>query len=314
MQRRPPGLSNAKKPSTEEPVDPSIYAYDEVYDAMKESESRVLAAQRTSQRNEGPKYINNLLKTAQLRKDEQALVRERKLQREREQEGGEFDDKEKFVTSAYKKHREEVLKRQAQEIAKEAQEIRDRSKDQGVAFYRGLLDQTSQYRARMVQNTAPTELQRSSLPSIPSSDSPRPVHQTSRRSEQVAVNDDQQVVDKRQLLSAGLNIMKSKPRSTPLTTSSSSPRVSQSYLHTREQPKRHPSSSKLPRDYIPRSSDNRTQRQPPKSMFKSEYTTQSQDPLYSKALLKSLERRNDDTAIAHARERYFLRRQTRLAT
>ncbi|KAJ1961212.1 hypothetical protein IWQ62_003945 [Dispira parvispora] len=312
MQRRPPGFSKTK-PSTEVPVDPSIYAYDEVYDAMKESESRALAAEQTSRRDEGPKYINNLLKRAQLRKEEQALVRERKLQREREQEGDEFDDKEKFVTSAYKKHREEVMKRQAQEDAKEAQEIHERSNDRGASFYRGLLEQTSQYRARTVQNPAPAELQRSSQPPVSSTDNPQRVHLPSRGDEQVAMNDDQQIVDKRQLLSAGLNIMKSKPRSTPPAAASSLPRARQAHLHSHNPSKRHSFSSTQSHDYTSRSSNHRTQRRPFKPMSKSKDTTQSQNHLYSEALLKSLERRNDDVAIAHARERYFLRRQARLA-
>ena len=48
-----------------------------------------------------PRYIDDLLKAAELRKRDYILAQERKVQREREAEGDEFEDKEKFVTSAY---------------------------------------------------------------------------------------------------------------------------------------------------------------------------------------------------------------------
>ena len=41
------------------------------------------------------------------------------MQIEREKEGGEFDDKEKFVTSAYKAQMEEVRRAEEEERAKE---------------------------------------------------------------------------------------------------------------------------------------------------------------------------------------------------
>lgn len=58
-----------------------------------------------------PKYIHNLLKAVEIRKKEQEKRMEKKIQREREMEKGEFDDKEAFVTSAYKKNCKRELKR-----------------------------------------------------------------------------------------------------------------------------------------------------------------------------------------------------------
>lgn len=55
-----------------------------------------------------PKYIQNLLTAAENRKKEDERRTERKVQKEREDEGDEFRDKEAFVTSAYKKKMEEM--------------------------------------------------------------------------------------------------------------------------------------------------------------------------------------------------------------
>lgn len=57
-----------------------------------------------------PKYIYQLKKTAEKRKLEQEIVYERKVQREMEKEGGDFKDKDTFLTSAYRKKLEERRK------------------------------------------------------------------------------------------------------------------------------------------------------------------------------------------------------------
>ena len=66
-----------------------------------------------------PKYIGNLLKAAEQRKKEYDRRMEKKIQKERENEKDTFQDKEQFVTSAYKKkmlemqEAEELERRQA---------------------------------------------------------------------------------------------------------------------------------------------------------------------------------------------------------
>lgn len=65
-----------------------------------------------------PKYISGLLKMAEVRKREEERRIERKVQKEREEEGNQFADKEAFVTAAYKK---KMLEQQALE-EKERQE------------------------------------------------------------------------------------------------------------------------------------------------------------------------------------------------
>ena len=50
-----------------------------------------------------PRYIGSLLKKSAERKREQELIEEKRVQKERQQEGQEFSDKDAFVTTAYKK-------------------------------------------------------------------------------------------------------------------------------------------------------------------------------------------------------------------
>lgn len=73
-----------------------------------------------------PKYIQNILKAAELRKKEQEKRMEKKIQKEREMEGDAFDDKEAFVTSAYKKklqERAEEAEREKREAALEGERM-----------------------------------------------------------------------------------------------------------------------------------------------------------------------------------------------
>jgi coiled-coil domain-containing protein 55 len=55
-----------------------------------------------------PRYIAGLLKAAEERKREDERRAEKKVQKEREKEGGEFDDKEVFVTGAYRKKMQDM--------------------------------------------------------------------------------------------------------------------------------------------------------------------------------------------------------------
>ena len=62
-----------------------------------------------------PRYIEQLLKASERRKIEDERRAERKVQKEREEEGDEFADKEVFVTSAYKKKMQERQEQEEQE-------------------------------------------------------------------------------------------------------------------------------------------------------------------------------------------------------
>ena len=78
------------------------------------------------------KYIHNLIKKAEKRKWEQEIVYERKLVKERNKEDHLYADKDKFVTSAYKKKLAEQAKWMEEERLRQLREEKD---DVSVAFF-----------------------------------------------------------------------------------------------------------------------------------------------------------------------------------
>lgn len=69
-----------------------------------------------------PKYIQELLRTAEVRKIETERRQERKVQKEREAEGDMFQDKEAFVTPAYRAKLEELKKLEEEERLRDLRE------------------------------------------------------------------------------------------------------------------------------------------------------------------------------------------------
>ncbi|CAK1539963.1 unnamed protein product [Leptosia nina] len=120
--------------------DPTVYQYDEIYDTIvTQKESKKVK----SKEEKKPKYIENLLKTANKRKIENERRIERQIQKEREQEGEEFADKEVFVTSAYKKKLEELrLEEEKEKYEEYLEKIGDVTKQRDLGgFYRHLYEQ-----------------------------------------------------------------------------------------------------------------------------------------------------------------------------
>lgn len=87
--------------------DPSAFDYDGVYDKMKMNAAR---SRVQDQSKREPKYITSIIETAKKREREHEIIYERKLLKERSKDDHEFEDKEKFVTSAYKKQLAERAK------------------------------------------------------------------------------------------------------------------------------------------------------------------------------------------------------------
>lgn len=80
--------------------DPQAFAYDELYEDIQ---SKRAEAKEAGQKVRGAsKYVDSLLRSAQLRKIEEQRRIDRKIEKERQAEGEQFDDKETFVTEAYK--------------------------------------------------------------------------------------------------------------------------------------------------------------------------------------------------------------------
>ena len=91
-----------------ETIDASIYDYDAAFDALHAKSAAKKAAEKQDALERKPKYMGNLLAAAEVRKRDQLRAQDRLLQKQREEEGEEFADKDAFVTEAYKAQQEEV--------------------------------------------------------------------------------------------------------------------------------------------------------------------------------------------------------------
>ncbi|KAJ3185420.1 hypothetical protein HDU87_000039 [Geranomyces variabilis] len=195
--------------------DPNVFDYDAVYDGLKQAE---LDKKKSKDNPDGgvikkPRYMAALIKASAQRKIDLERAELRKVQREREEEGEEFGDKEKFVTGAYKQQMAELKRVEEEEKRREAMEGDVTKGGNLTAFYRDILNQSDPV---LTVPTAAAEHEGvgdrpSSLPSAnvsanaDTTDDER-VKQDAIKQGLVQVNDSQEVVDKRQLLSGGLNL------------------------------------------------------------------------------------------------------------
>merc|ERR1712018_766348 len=142
------GMGTKTKPRTEaelkkaQELDPTIFLYDENVEIDKAAKEKEVASKKEVDRK--PKYIANLLKHAKVREKENERRIERQVQKERDAEGDEFADKEKFVTSAYRKKMEEMQKLDAEDKRQDAIEnMLDVTKQKDMSgFYRHIYRQT----------------------------------------------------------------------------------------------------------------------------------------------------------------------------
>ena len=197
-------------------LDPDIYDYDSVYDSLHAKMTSSI-----SDTVKGPKYMANLLAAAEVRKRDQLRAKEKMLLKEREAEGEEFAGKESFVTDAYKAQQEEVRKVEEEETKREAEEEDRKRKGGGgmAGLYKKMLERdeqkfTEQMKAaeeakgkkkvdELIQEKEKTEIDLA-------------------KEKGAVINDEGEIVDKRQLLNAGLNVAP-KPQSLPNSKVNNSP-------------------------------------------------------------------------------------------
>ncbi|TKA81282.1 hypothetical protein B0A55_02852 [Friedmanniomyces simplex] len=202
------GASRARLKVAEE-VNASIFDYDSFQDAKSTVTSAKKAAQRQDAVERKPKYINNLLDAAARRKQDQLIAKEKLLQKEREAEADEFADKEKFVTGAYKEQQVEARRLEEEEKKKaEEEEKRKRVGGGGMqGFYRSMMDQNEKLHqeaveaAEKVAKDIGTGGQHDEGSRKTDADAAAEL-----KAKGVHLNEDGQIIDKRELLSAGLNL------------------------------------------------------------------------------------------------------------
>ncbi|OAQ70213.1 coiled-coil domain-containing protein 55 [Pochonia chlamydosporia 170] len=200
-------LASRKNAEAATELDSSVYEYDSVYDSLKPKKEDV---KEDVERK--PKYMKSLLQAAEVRKRDALIAEEKKIAREREAEGDEFADKEKFVTEAYKKQQEENRRLEEEEKRREEAEAKKNEGGGMSAFYRKLLDKDEARHTEIVKAAAekakegPVVEQDESVENDKEKAEADLVREMNEQGASVAVNEDGQVVDKRQLLRGGLNV------------------------------------------------------------------------------------------------------------
>ncbi|KAI9747058.1 MAG: hypothetical protein M1815_004675 [Lichina confinis] len=207
-----------------ETVDSSIYDYDAAYDSLHAASQKKKAAQAAEAAERKPRYMSNLLAAAEVRKRDQLRARDKLLAREREAEGDDYADKEKFVTEAYKAQQEEVRRLEEEERQREEEDER-RRKGKGMAgFYRSVLERDEKRHEEVMATAAEAKERPDQGVDDPSEQRSEAdfAKELKAKGRDIAINDEGQIVDKRQLLSAGLNVAP-KPRGATVPQASSRP-------------------------------------------------------------------------------------------
>lgn len=213
-----------KKAEEAENLDSSIYDYDAAYDALHARDAERKKKEREEAAQRKPKYMEGLLASAELRKRDQLRAKEKLVQREREAEGDDFADKEKFVTDAYKKQQEEMLRLEEEEKKREEEERKKRGPGMS-GFYRSMMNEEEKRHREAMEATEKAQ-SGGVEPSVEEEEKKQKTDaelakEMQEKGVDVVINDEGQVADKRQLLTAGLNVAPKpkQPAAAPVSAS-----------------------------------------------------------------------------------------------
>ncbi|PIA18284.1 hypothetical protein COEREDRAFT_13849 [Coemansia reversa NRRL 1564] len=293
---------SAKLASELETSDPTIFAYDELYDSIS-SNSQHRRDSRSSQKSADsrPRYMEKLIETAKQRKVHAEVAREKMLAKTREREGDEFADKESFVTAAYKEQKEQRQRLVEEEEAKEKEmSTSNSSRPLGfgmmgpAAFSRQFLDRVEQEGAKKAAILAGVDF---------------PKCNTGQNNSTTSNNDSSNHESKDVALSAGLNIVgrvgsQSKPTSNrqfPTTTRKDVEQTRESVDKQRSLDYRG--------NYRPGGTSDKPMWADVESHEREKLAAQDRE---RQLLIARYSRRNNDASIDAARQRYLERKQARL--
>ncbi|CAK7268798.1 hypothetical protein SEPCBS119000_003246 [Sporothrix epigloea] len=213
-------LTARKHTEAAEALDPSIYDYDASYDALKAVAARKAAMDndQSEAARRKPQYMANIRKMAEVRDRDRRIAEDKKTQRERDAEGDEFADKETFVTDAYKQQQEENKRlEEAERKREEAEAAKAAETGSMTGFYKQLLERDDQRQAVIqeamesaAKNKGREEDDKEDNDADKTDSATARAREINARGGNVAVNDEGEVVDKRQLLQGGLNISAQK--------------------------------------------------------------------------------------------------------
>ncbi|KAM3582588.1 hypothetical protein VKS41_005232 [Umbelopsis sp. WA50703] len=287
--------------------DPNIFDYDAVYDNLKTAE-KLQQDKLKSKENKKARYVEGLLEMAELRKRDRLRADEKKVEREREEEGDLYGDKEAFVTSSYKEQKEELRRLEEEEKKKEAQESKKKNFN---GFYRQLLDEQELAHAAIVEAsikgvTAPPE------PNVEVEDEEDTTlaQQALQEGKDVMLNDDNVIVDKRQLLGAGLNVAKKPKFGTFMSLSDSDPRVQQRQQEYEEYKRKKLAESAAKRSGRGGETEReRMSREVERQMLERKQQEEEEEKKKEEEFKQKLQKRTSDETAMSAKERYLARKR-----
>lgn len=296
FQDRSSTLASRKVVEAATESDPNVYEYDAVYDSLKHKK---YTAKETTERK--PRYMQSLMQAAEVRKRDALIAEEKKIAREREAEGDEFADKEKLVTEAYKKQQQENRRLKEEERRREEEEAKKNKGGGMSAFYRRLLDKGEERHAEVLRATQESAKDGPISGDDQDEDEDRDkveaalARELNEKGVSVAVNEDGQVVDKRQLLKGGLNVGAREKKS-----------AQREAERPRQGDHRHPISAQANRKQGMRERQSRMlEEKLEQSMKRSKEAEEAQ----RQDLERSAKSRKTEGEISSARERYLARKR-----
>ncbi|KAI7897686.1 coiled-coil domain-containing protein 55-domain containing protein [Cokeromyces recurvatus] len=291
--------------------DPTIFDYDAVYDDLKEVERKKKEALKPDSKK--PKYITGLLEMAEIRKRDRLIAEEKKVAREREEEGEEFAGKEVFITESFKKQKAELERIEREEREREALAEKNRGMD---TFYKQVLERKEAEHQAMMKAIAERSKNKNSNQStlVDSNidDETKLVEQAKREGKNVIVNDNNEIVDKRQLLGAGLNV---KPKFGSLKSLAASDERIKERVEEYERYKRKKLEEYESRRRQGKSKDERERlsKEVEKQMLELKKKEEEEEERKRKEVeQKAVAKRTTEDAAMSARERYLARKKQKL--
>lgn len=315
----PATRTERKKQQEAEQLDASIFDYDGVYDTIKDAERQVKQAKLAQDAVKKPKYIDGILESAEQRKRDRLRAEARTIQQQRQAEGDEFADKESFVTNAYKEQQTELAKAEEQQDREESQQ-RSSSKGMG-SFYRDMLNETNAARdaaiaASLAQQSPassaahPQEKGRQETGEVRDRSDADMALEARQKGLEVELNDDNQIVDKRSLLSKGLNIVSKRRKTTDEAASGSSERDSREPRREHDQRRQEEYEARMNRD-AQRSRQSALIEEQMLEIERKRALEEEEANRREKAKIDA--KRNDSEAISQAKQRYLDRKKQRMA-
>ncbi|KAJ1032949.1 hypothetical protein NDA16_000228 [Ustilago loliicola] len=313
----PATRTEKKKQQEAEQLDASIFDYDGVYDTIKDAERKVKQARQTEDATKKPKYVDGILESAEQRKRDRLRAEARMIQKQRQAEGDEFADKESFVTNAYKEQQAELAKAEEQQDKEESEQ---RKANQGMgSFYRDMLNETNAARDAAVaaslagQASCSTSQAQVSESKDTAERKERTDADLAREAREkgldVELNDDNQIVDKRSLLSTGLNIVSKRRKSSDEAKAGSTERESRESRRERDQRRQEEYEARMNRD-AQRSRQSAMIEEQMLEMERKRAAEEQEAIQREKSKIDA--KRNDSKAISQAKQRYLERKKQRL--